>query len=131
MGPNKFQAAVPARLFSVIVAALSIVSLLPVRAWSGGGTVTYRTGGSERARCRVSYSGRGGAIVSFSGTCATPSGTAEQSGTLRRTGPNSYSGSFYNSQLGVRGRAFVSVNGDSQTVSLRSSSGSATLSLRR
>jgi hypothetical protein len=61
---------------------------------------------------------------------ATPSGSVEQSASLRRVGPNSFAGSFFNQQFNVSGSIHITVHGNTQTVSLRSSSGSATLTLR-
>ncbi len=97
-------------------------------AWSGGGTVTYSDGRREHARCRANFS-QSGPSVSLSARCATPSGSVEQSARLRRTGPNSYSGSFFNPQFGVSGSIHITVHGRSQSVSLRSGSGSASLTL--
>jgi hypothetical protein len=97
--------------------------------WSGGGTVVYSDGHRERASCRAHYSG-GGASVSLSARCATPSGAVDQSASLRRTGPNSYAGSFFNPQYNVSGSIHVTVHGNTQSVSLHSGSGSASLTLR-
>jgi hypothetical protein len=98
--------------------------------WHGGGTVVFSDGHRERARCRAQYS-QSGQHVSLEGTCATASGAVDQTARLRQTGPNSYAGTFYNSQFGIQGHIYVSVHGNSQSVSLRSSSGSASLSLHR
>lgn len=97
--------------------------------WSGGGVVVYSSGQRERTRCHASFSG--GSTVIMSGTCATASGSATQSARLRRVGPNSYAGSFFNSQFNVSGSIYVTVHGNTQSVALRSSAGSANLSLRR
>jgi hypothetical protein len=97
--------------------------------WSGGGVVTYSSGQRERARCHASYSG-GGASVIMSGSCATPSGSVFQSARLRQVGANSYAGSFVNAQYNTSGSIYVTVHGNTQSVSLRSSGGSASLTLR-
>jgi len=97
--------------------------------WSGGGTVVYASGQRERAHCRASYSG-GGSSVMMSGGCATPSGSVFQSARLRKVGANSYAGSFFNSQYNTGGTIHVTVHGNTQSVSLRSSAGSANLTLR-
>jgi hypothetical protein len=96
--------------------------------WSGGGTVVYSDGHREHARCRAQFSG--GSYVSLEATCATPSGSVSQSARLRRTGANSYSGSFFNPQFNVSGSIHISVHGNTQYVTLRSASGSASLTLR-
>ena len=97
--------------------------------WSGGGIVSYASGQRERARCHASYSGGGGSVM-MSGSCATPSGSVFQSARLRRVGANSYAGSFFNSQYNTSGSIHVTVHGNTQSVSLRSSAGSASLTLR-
>jgi hypothetical protein len=99
--------------------------------WSGGGTVTYASGQQERARCTAHYSGFG-SVVSLSANCATSSGSISQPATLRRTGPKTYSGEFFNQQYNVSGTIQVVVHGNTQTVSLKggSMSGSLTLEYR-
>jgi len=97
--------------------------------WSGGGVVVYSSGQRERAHCRASYSG-GGSTVMMSGNCATPSGSVFQSARLRQVGANSYAGSFFNSQYNMSGTIYVTVHGSTQSVSLRSGAGSASLTLR-
>ncbi len=96
--------------------------------WSGGGVVVYSDGHREHARCRAHYS-QSGRYVSLNGVCATPSGSAEQTANLHQTGPNTYAGSFVNSQFGIEGSIHVSVHGNSQSVSLRGGGGSASLTL--
>jgi hypothetical protein len=97
--------------------------------WSGGGVVTYASGQRERARCHAHYSGGGGS-VSVNATCATPSGSVSQSARLRRVGANSYAGSFFNPEYNTSGSIRVTVRGNSQSVSLRSESASASFTLR-
>src|SRR5215813_13704923 len=79
--------------------------------WSGGGIVRYSDGQSERARCRAHFS-QAGAHVSLEAHCATASGTVEQSARLRRVGPNSFAGSFYNQQFNVSGSIHITVHGN-------------------
>ncbi len=67
----------------------------------------------------------------MSGVCATASGRAAQTAQLRKTGANSYSGSFYNAEYDFSGSIHVTVNGNSQSVRLNSSTASANLYLRR
>jgi hypothetical protein len=112
-----------------IAAALSL-SLLAMGTWIGGGVVAYATGGRERARCQASYSG-GSFTISVNATCATPSGSISQFARLRKTGANSYAGTFFNAQYNTSGSIHVVVHGNTQSVSIASGSGSASLSLRR
>ena len=99
--------------------------------WSGGGTVSFASGSTERARCRAHYSHAGSTSYTLNATCATASGRASQTASVRQVGENRYSGSFYNSEYGISGVISVVVHGRSQTVQLRSDSGSAVISLSR
>jgi hypothetical protein len=99
--------------------------------WTGGGTVTYASGDRERARCRVHYAPRGGKRVAATATCATASGSVNQTAILAKTGEGRYSGRFFNEQYSVTGSIQVIVKGGSQLVRLFSSGGSALLNLSR
>lgn len=97
--------------------------------WVGGGTVTFASG-AEKASCRATYS-RAGSGYAMSGVCATPSGRAAQTATLRRVTDNSYEGRFYNKEYDISGRITVFVNGKNQTVRLTSANASANIHLRK
>ena len=85
----------------------------------------------ERARCRAHYRRAGANSYTVNATCATASGRADQTATLRRVGENRYSGSFYNSEYSISGVIHVVVRGASQTVRLFSDNGSAIFNLSR
>ena len=99
--------------------------------WSGGGTVSFASGSTERARCRAHYRRAGSTGYTVDATCATASGRASQTASVRQVGENKYAGSFYNNEYGISGVISVIVHGRSQTVQLRSDSGSAVISLSR
>lgn len=99
--------------------------------WSGGGTVRFSSGTSERARCRASFSKRGANGYDMSAVCATSSGRAAQTAQLTRSGANRYTGSFQNSDYGISGSISLSVNGNSLNASLSGGGGSASLNLNR
>ena len=99
--------------------------------WSGGGVVAFASGARERARCRAHYSRRSTTTYALTATCATASGRATQSASVRQVGGNSYQGSFYNNEYNVSGTIHVVVRGNSQNVHLSSGAGSATLHLTR
>jgi hypothetical protein len=99
--------------------------------WSGGGTVSFASGAKERASCRARYSRASKNSYTVNATCATPSGRAAQTATVRQVGENRYSGSFYNSEYSISGVMHVVVRGTSQTVRLISDSASAVLNLSR
>src|SRR6516225_11664008 len=79
--------------------------------WSGGGSVSFASGARERARCRAHYRRRSSTTYALTATCATPSGRATQSASVRQVGGNSYQGSFYNSEYNVSGSIHVVVRG--------------------
>jgi hypothetical protein len=99
--------------------------------WSGGGSVTFASGAREQARCRAHYRRAGSNSYSVNATCATASGRAVQTATVRQVGENRYSGSFYNSEYSISGVMHVVVRGSSQTVRLLSDSASAVINLSR
>ena len=99
--------------------------------WSGGGVVSFASGAREKARCRAQYSRRSSTTYALTATCATPSGRATQSASVRQVGGNSYQRSFYNSEYNVSGTIHVVVRGNSQSVHLSSVGGSASLRLSR
>lgn len=99
--------------------------------WSGGGTVSFASGGKEQARCRASFSRAGERSYTVNATCATASGKAAQTATVRQVGSNRYSGSFYNSEFSISGVIDIIVHGSNQTVRLSSDSGSGVLNLSR
>jgi uncharacterized protein YfaP (DUF2135 family) len=123
-----------------ILAALTLVALSHTAraaepslggSWSGGGWVNFASGSRERARCRAHYTANSANSYSVHATCATASGSVSQSATVRRTGARSFSGSFFNSQFNVSGTIHVTLHGNSQSVTLSSGSGSASLSLSK
>ncbi len=99
--------------------------------WSGGGSVSFASGQREKARCRAQYSRTSRTSYALRATCATASGRASQTATLRYVGGNSYQGNFYNREYDVSGTINVSVGGNRQIVRLSSGSGSAVFELRR
>lgn len=100
--------------------------------WSGAGSVVYSTGSKEKARCRASFNKIGSSSYAMSATCATASGKVAQSATLRKTGGNSYSGQFRNPEYNITGSIRVTVNGNSQSVSMSGDNGaSASFSMSR
>ena len=98
--------------------------------WSGGGSVSFG-GGRETVRCRAHYTRTSKGSYLLSATCATPSGRASQTATLRHVGGSTFQGGFYNSEYNVSGTISVVVRGSGQTVRLSSDAGYASFELRR
>ena len=99
--------------------------------WHGSGQVRFASGDRESARCRAQYNRMSAGAYRLQATCATGSGRASQTATLRYVGGNRFEGTFYNSEYDVRGTIHVAVGGNRQTVRLSSDSGSASFELRR
>ncbi len=99
--------------------------------WNGGGSVSFSSGSSEKARCRVSYSKRSSTSYDANATCATASTKVSQTAVLRRTGENSFAGTFHNSEYNLSGTISVVIRGNAQSVHLSSSSATASLHLSK
>jgi hypothetical protein len=99
--------------------------------WRGGGSVAFTSGPSERAQCRAQYRRASVNAYTVTATCATPSGRATQTATLRRVGDNTYQGRFRNAEYDVSGTIVVTVSGNRQSVRLTGDAGSAAFELRR
>jgi hypothetical protein len=99
--------------------------------WRGGGSVSFASGQAERAQCRAQYRRTSAVSYTVTATCATPSGRATQTATLRQVGGNTYQGRFHNSEYDVSGTIFVTVSGNRQSVRLMGDAGSASFELRR
>ena len=99
--------------------------------WSGGGSASFASGGTERARCRAHYSRRSNDRYVVRAICATASTRVEQTVTLRKIAENKYAGSFYNDEYGASGTVSVTVQGNTQSVRLTSSAGWASLKFSR
>jgi len=128
-----------------LVAALTLSGLPPIGnaqvsskltvaslegSWSGGGTLSF-AGGKEQAQCTARFSRAGAHSYTVNATCATASGKAAQTATVRQVGTNRYSGRFYNSEYSISGDIDIIVRGSSQIVRLTSESASGVLNLSR
>ncbi|MEL6373714.1 MAG: hypothetical protein AAFR04_07075 [Pseudomonadota bacterium] len=100
--------------------------------WRGGGTMRIASNNrSERVRCRASFSKLTRRAYNVRAVCSTTATTVAQTARVRRTGPNRFSGRFFNSQFNIRGSIFISVRGRRQSISLRSAKASASLQLSK
>ena len=98
--------------------------------WSGGGQAAFASG-RENVRCRAHYSRRSNEGYVVRAVCATASGRAAQTASLRKISDNKYRGTFYNSEYGISGTILVSVQGNIQNVRLTSEAGWASIKLSR
>jgi hypothetical protein len=100
-------------------------------AWRGGGSLTFASGEREAVQCRARFSRSSQTSYFVTATCASASGRATQTATLKHVGGNNYRGSFQNAEYGVSGTISVVISGNRQTVHLHSEAGSARLELHR
>jgi hypothetical protein len=82
--------------------------------WSGGGTIKKAAGGSERIRCRATYSPSGSSL-SLHIRCASDSYNADLSASVVSQG-GSISGSWQESSRGVGGNLSGQVSGGGASV---------------
>ena len=99
--------------------------------WRGSGYVSPAKGRRERVRCRVWISRASGESYSVKARCASQGANIDQVGRVSKTGGNSYSGDFFNSDFNIRGRIRITLRGNRQAVALSSKEGSGRLTLFR
>ena len=144
---DRVQSGQPARAASVIrrgslAAGLAAAGFLAAQSaaaepaslegsWSGGGTVNFSSGASERARCRVRFSRYSSTVFGMNAVCATTSARVAQTATVERVGANRFAGTFYNPEYGVSGIINIVLGGNRLSASLRGDAGSAQLSFSR
>ena len=135
--PRRCWPRVAALALPLLMAALSASHEAAAQAaglegsWRGGGSVAFGSGRNERAQCRAQYRRASGNSYTVTATCATPSGRATQTATLRQVGGNTYQGQFHNTEYDVSGTIVVTVSGNRQSVRLTGDAGSAAFELRR
>jgi hypothetical protein len=103
----------PLPVFGMAIAAMAALSASQAMAaeafnalkgnWSGGGSVTFQSGETEKMRCTGHYGG-GGSSLAMNIRCASPSAQINLSGDLSGSG-NSVSGSWHESSYGLSGGA--------------------------
>ena len=99
--------------------------------WSGSGTVTFPSGGTEAARCRASFRRNSADSFSMDALCATPSGKVAQTAQLQRTSGNRFNGAFQNAEYGISGEIDIVVRGNSLNAALNGGGASASLKLSK
>ncbi len=99
--------------------------------WSGSGTVRLTEGGVERVRCRIRYEKGSGRTFTLHVTCAHSNGTFRVSGRIVQLSGNKYSGRLYSEQYSVAGDIGISVSGSRQTLTAKSTKGTATVKLTK
>ena len=98
--------------------------------WSGGGTVTLRSGNVEKVRCRATFSPSGDG-ASMSASCANATAKVTQTAELTRVSPTRYIGEFHNPEFNVSGSIRITLSGNSLIASLSGGGGSASMNMNR
>jgi hypothetical protein len=135
------KVAKPFRLASLLLACVALAGLnVPARSqqaatlagfWTGLGVISSGLGAGERARCHAHYAAKSETTFLVTARCATGSGPLSQTANLRKVSENTYAGSFYNEEYNISGRMQVVVRGDTQRVTLISSSATAAFTMKR
>ena len=99
--------------------------------WSGNGTVTFPSGGTESARCKASFKRQTADRFAMNALCATPSGKVVQTAQLERTSGGRFTGEFQNSEYGITGQINIVVRGNSLNAALSGGGASASLKLSK
>ncbi len=99
--------------------------------WSGGGAIQLTKGGVEKVRCRISYSKSTGRTFLMSVKCAHRNGAFRQTGRVVEKSRNRFTGRMYSDEHSVSGDIVISVKSTTQTLSVKSSKGSGSLSLSK
>jgi hypothetical protein len=99
--------------------------------WRGGGSVSFLSGKAERARCKASFSKLSATSYAMNATCATASGSVSQSATVRKSGGNTFRGSFYNSEYDTSGSVSLRLSGKSLSAFINATKGTASMSLSK
>jgi len=122
-------------LLTMVVGAFAGVDVAKaasiVGSWSGGGSVKLMSGQVEKIRCRIRYEKGSGRTVVLYVKCAHSNGSFQVSGRIVKLSNSYYSGRLYSEQYGTAGDVDVSVSGNRQTVTAKSSKGTATVILTK
>ena len=103
----------------------------PEGSWSGSGIVYFPSGDSEKARCRATFTQRGGNGLSMVALCATAAARLQQTAVLERVGTNRFIGDFQNPEYGVSGTISITVVGGTLNALLSGGGGGAEFRLNR
>jgi hypothetical protein len=98
--------------------------------WSGGGTVTLKSGNIEKVRCRATFSPSGNG-ASMSAQCANATARVSQTAELTRVSATRYIGEFRNPEYNISGSIRITLSGNSLNASLTGGGGSASMSMNR
>ncbi len=100
--------------------------------WKGSGSVKLTNGRVEKIRCGIKYEeGAAGKTVVLYVSCSHANGTFKVSGRIVKRSRNYYAGRLYSEQYGTAGDVGVTVKGNRQTVTAKSSKGIASLILTK
>ena len=103
-----------------------------IGSWSGSGVTKGNSGKQGTARCDMVYRKGSGSSYSMEATCTVSSiGLVSQTASVKKVGANRYSGKFHNFQHNVSGSISVVLRGKSQSVTMSSPRGRATVKLAK
>ncbi len=103
-----------------------------IGSWRGGGIVQPKDGAKEKTRCRAEIQkspGRG--LYSAVYKCSSPLGLISQTVDVKKISASHYTGTFNNTLHKGKGVFSITIDGNKQTVTMRSNQGEGWLDLNR
>ena len=128
---------IPAAIALLVIVCLQTGSALAkspslIGTWHGKGLIQPKTGEKEKTRCRAEIQkspARGQYTAKY--RCSSPYGLILQDVIVKRTSRNHYTGSFDNPQHKISGSITIILDGDEQTVTMKSDDGQGWLSMKK
>ncbi|MEM7399586.1 MAG: hypothetical protein AAGF48_09070 [Pseudomonadota bacterium] len=121
------------------VLALTVAMISPLAAeptalqgtWKGSGTMQAMDNPPQKLNCRINYKRETDTIFKLAAKCATISTSINQTGQLLRVNPGVYVGEFHVASYDISGRVRVVIEGNTQTMSFKSSRANGTVTLTK
>lgn len=125
-------------LFS-LCAVLVLATISPLQAepaplegtWSGSGTMQALDQPPQKLTCRVTYKAETEKVFKLAAKCVTISTAVNQTGQLLKINPGLYVGEFHVASFDISGRVRIVIDGNSQTMSFKSSRANGVVTLTK
>lgn len=126
------------RLFSLTVllfaATTASANAEPVSlegTWSGSGTMQAVDNPPQKLTCKIQYRRETDKVFKLAAKCVTISTAINQTGELLKVNPGVYVGEFHVASYDISGRIRVTIDGDVQTMSFKSSRANGNVTLTK
>lgn len=99
--------------------------------WSGSGTMQALDQPPQKLTCRVTYKRETEKVFKLAAKCVTISTAVNQTGQLLKINPGVYVGEFHVASFDISGRVRIVIDGNSQTMSFKSSRANGVVTLTK